>query len=88
MMPLVVDATRATFSIELYRGRESLWIQPQHKRDWSEDRIYRRDGIGAKLLDQENLAAEFRRRSYSEEAIGKIPSGNLLRVIRAVLPKN
>jgi len=57
------------------------------KRDWSEDRVYRRNGIGAKLLDRENLAAEFRRRSYSEEAIGKILGGNLLRVMRAVLPK-
>lgn len=57
------------------------------KRDWSNDRVYRRNGIGAKLLDRENLAAEFRRRSYSEEAIGKILGGNLLRVMRAVLPK-
>lgn len=57
------------------------------KRDWSEDRVYRCNGIGAKLLDRENLAAEFRRRSYSEEAIGKILGGNLLRVKRAVLPK-
>ena len=57
------------------------------KRDWSDDRVSRRGGIGAKLLDQENLAAAFARRSYSEEAIGKILGGNLLRLMRAVLPK-
>ena len=57
------------------------------KRDWRNDRVYRRGGIGAKLLDQENLAAALARRSYSEEAIGKILGGNLLGVLRAVLPK-
>jgi membrane dipeptidase len=58
------------------------------KRDWSDDRVYRRSGIGASLLDQENLPAEFRRRNYSEDAIGKILGGNLLRVLRNVLAKN
>lgn len=57
------------------------------KRDWSDDRVQRRGGIGVKLLDRENLAAEFQRRNYSEAAIGKILGGNLLRVMRAVLPK-
>jgi len=32
------------------------------------------------------LAAEFRRRNYSEQAVGKILGGNLLRLLRAVLP--
>ena len=55
------------------------------KRDWSEDRIYRRDGIGAKLLDRENLAAELFGRNYSPEDIGKILGGNMMRVLRIVL---
>jgi membrane dipeptidase len=55
------------------------------KRDWNEDRIYRRDGIGAKLLDRENLAAELARRNYSAENIGKILGGNITRVLRTVL---
>jgi membrane dipeptidase len=55
------------------------------KRDWNEDRIYRRDGIGAKLLDRENLAAELARRNYSAENIGKILGGNMMRVLRTVL---
>jgi len=55
-------------------------------RDWSDDRVYRRGGIGAKLLDRENLPAAFARRGYSTEAIGKILGGNLLRVMRAALP--
>ena len=55
------------------------------KRDWSDDRVIRRSGIGAKLLDRENLAAEFRRRNYSDEAIGKILGGNMMRVLRSVL---
>ncbi len=58
------------------------------KRDWRDDRVVRRGGIGAKLLDQDNLAAEFKRRNYSDEAIGKILGGNLMRVMRAVLPKS
>jgi membrane dipeptidase len=57
-------------------------------RDWSDDRVHRRGGIGAKLLDQENLAAAFSKRSYSQEAIGKILGGNLMRVMRAVLPRS
>ncbi len=58
------------------------------KRDWSDDRVYRRAGIGVNLLAGENLAAEFRRRNYSEAAIGKILGGNLLRIICQVLPKS
>ena len=57
------------------------------KRDWRDDRVVRRGGIGAKLLDQENLPAEFKRRNYSDEAVGKILGGNLMRVMRAVLPR-
>jgi membrane dipeptidase len=55
------------------------------KRDWSEDRVYRRDGIGAKLLDRENLTAELRERNYSAESIDKILGGNMLRVLKSVL---
>ena len=58
------------------------------KRDWSDDRIYRRNGIGAKLLDRENLAAELTKRNYSDAAVQKILGGNLLRVLRSVLPDN
>lgn len=59
-----------------------------NKRDWSDDRIYRRNGIGAKLLDRDNLAAEMAKRNYSNETIQKILGGNLMRVLRMVLPKN
>jgi len=55
------------------------------KRDWSDDRVIRRAGIGAKLLDRNKLAVEFRRRDYSDEAIEKILGGNMIRVLRAVL---
>ena len=55
------------------------------KRDWSEDRIYRRDGIGTKLLDRENLATELTGRNYSAESIGKILGGNMMRVLRKAL---
>ena len=55
------------------------------KRDWSEDRIYRRDGIGARLLDRENLAAELKGRNYSAEEIDKILGGNMMRVLTRVL---
>jgi microsomal dipeptidase-like Zn-dependent dipeptidase len=54
------------------------------KRDWSEDRIYRRDGIGAKLLDKVNLAAELTGRNYSDESMGKILGANMMRVLRKV----
>ena len=54
-------------------------------RDWRDDRVVRRNGIGVKLLDGDNLAAEFKRRHYSDEAIGKILGANLLRVFRSVL---
>ena len=57
------------------------------KRDWNDDRVHRRAGIGANLLAEDNLAAELKRRNYPEEAIGKILGGNLLRVLRQVLPK-
>jgi len=55
------------------------------KRDWSEDRIYRRDGIDAKLLARENLAAELSGRNYSNEGIGRRLGGNMMRVLRSVL---
>ncbi len=53
--------------------------------NWSEDRIYRRDGIGAKLLDRENLHVELSGRNYSDESIGKILGGNMMRVLGKVL---
>ena len=56
------------------------------QRDWSEDRIHRRNGIGAGLLDAGNLPAELKRRGYSDEAAGKILGGNVVRVLRQVLP--
>jgi hypothetical protein len=56
------------------------------KRDWSDDRVYRRAGIGANLLAGENLAAELKRRNYPEDAVNKILGGNLMRVLRQVLP--
>jgi membrane dipeptidase len=58
------------------------------KRDWRDDRVVRRGGIGAKLLDRDNLMAEFKQRNYSDAAIGKILGGNLMRVMHAVLPRN
>ena len=58
------------------------------KRDWTEDKVFRRSGIGAKLLDRENLSAELEKRNYSPEAIGKILGGNMMRVLGAVLPRN
>jgi hypothetical protein len=57
----------------------------RQRRDWSEDRIYRRDGIGAKLLDRENLAAELSGRNYSDESIGKILGGNMTGVLGKAL---
>jgi len=54
------------------------------KRDWRDDRVVRRNGSGAKLLDRDNLAAEFQRRNYSEEAIGKILGGNMMRVFKKI----
>jgi membrane dipeptidase len=58
------------------------------KRDWSDDRVYRRAGIGANLLDGQNLAAELKGRNYPEAAIGKILGGNLLWLMRQVLPQS
>jgi hypothetical protein len=58
------------------------------KRDWSDDRVYRRAGIGANLLDGQNLAAELKGRNYPEAAIGKILGGNLLRLMRQILPQS
>jgi hypothetical protein len=54
--------------------------------DWSDDRVSRRVGIGANLLVGKNLAAELKERNYPEVAIGKILGGNLLRIMRQVLP--
>ena len=75
-----------------YKGTQ--WIAPYvqtysaelRNRDWSDERVYRRAGIGANLLGGENLAAELKRRNYPEETISKILGGNLLRVLRQVLP--
>jgi membrane dipeptidase len=58
------------------------------KHDWSDDRIYRREGIGARLFDRENLATEMTRRNYSPETVQKILGGNLMRVLKLVLPKH
>jgi microsomal dipeptidase-like Zn-dependent dipeptidase len=55
-------------------------------RDWNEDKVYRRGGIGARLLDRENLSVELRKRNYLQEAICKILGGNLMRVLKVVLP--
>jgi hypothetical protein len=44
--------------------------------------------IGAKLLDAENLQAELTGRNYSDESIGKILGGNMVRVLRSVLCQN
>ncbi len=44
-----------------------------------------RDGIGAKLIDRENPAAELSGRNYSDESIGKTLGGNMMRVLRNVL---
>jgi membrane dipeptidase len=59
-----------------------------NKRDWSDDRVYRREGIGAKLLDREQLAAEMTRRNYTHETVQKILGGNLMRVLKLTLPQN
>lgn len=56
------------------------------KRDWSEDKVFRRSGIGAQLLDRENLAAQLKKREYTDEAINKILGGNMMRVLRTLLP--
>ena len=89
-----VDHVGVAAQDDFYRSyKDTLRIAPYvptyaaelKNRDWSDDRVYRREGIGASLLDRENLPAEFRRRNYSEDAMAKILGGNLLRVMRAVL---
>jgi hypothetical protein len=55
------------------------------KHDRREDRIYRRDNISANLLDREKLTAELAGRNYSDETIGKILGGNMIRVLGKVL---
>lgn len=55
-------------------------------RDWNDDRSYRRPGIGAGLLDPDNLPTELKRRGYSDTDAGKVLGGNILRVLRTVLP--
>jgi microsomal dipeptidase-like Zn-dependent dipeptidase len=55
------------------------------KRDWSDDRVYQRAGIGANLFERENLAAELKRRNYPKAAIGKILGANLVRIMHQVL---
>jgi hypothetical protein len=57
-------------------------------RDWNDDRVIRSKGIGAGLLDRDCLAKELEWRNYDADAIGKILGGNLLRVLRTVLPKS
>lgn len=57
------------------------------KRDWSEDRVCRRAGIGASLLAPQNLPTELKRRGYSETAINNILGANVIRVLRQVLPQ-
>jgi len=49
----------------------TLTLAAEQKRDWSENRIYCRDGISAKLLDWENLLAELTGRNYSDESMAK-----------------
>ena len=43
-------------------------------------------GHRRQLARWENLAAELKRRNYPEVAIGKILGGNLLQIMRQVLP--
>jgi len=62
------------------------YVAKLRNRDWSDDPVYPRGGIGAKLLAGENLSAELKRRNYPEAAIGEILGGNLLRIMRQVLP--
>ena len=92
-----VDHVGVSAQDDFHRSRkDTLRVAPYvpnyakelRERDWSDDRVHRRGGIGVKLLDRENLPAAFARRGYSSEAIGKILGGNLLRVMRAVLPRN
>jgi hypothetical protein len=42
-------------------------------------------GIGAKLLDRKNLAAELSGQNYSDKSTGKILGGNMMRVLRKVV---
>ena len=59
--------------------KDTQWIAPYvpsyaaelRNRDWSDERDYRRAGIGATCSPGENLAAELRQRNYSEATIGK-----------------
>ena len=50
-------------------------------------RVYRQAGIGANLLTRKPDGGA-QARNYPAVAIGKILGGNLLRVIRQVLPKS
>jgi len=50
----------------------TLTLAAEQKRDWSENRIYCRDGISAKLLDWGNLVAELTGRNYSDESMAKV----------------
>jgi hypothetical protein len=59
-----------------------------NKRDWSGHRVYRREGIGAKLLDREQLATEMPRRNYTHGTAQKILGGNLMRELKLTLPQN
>ena len=84
---------RMTFTARIKIRCVSLpYVRPMRaelkKRDWSDDRVHGRGGIGVKLLYWENLPAELQRRNYSAADMGKILGGNLLRVLRQVLPEN
>lgn len=61
------------------------YLKELQHRDWTDDRVHRRGGIGAGLLDPQNLGAELRQRGYSEIDAGKILGGNILRVLGSVL---
>jgi hypothetical protein len=63
-----------------------IYAAELRERDWSDDRVSKRAGIGANLLAGKNLPAELKRRNYPEVVIGKILGGNLLGIICQVLP--
>jgi hypothetical protein len=76
--------------------KDTQWIAPYvptysaelRNRDWSDERVYRRAGIGATCSPGKTWRRSSGRRNYPEEAIGKILGGNLLGIMRQVLPKS
>jgi len=58
------------------------------KPDWSDERVLPARRHRCQLASWENLAADVKRRNYPEATIGKILGGNLLRIMRQVLPKS